>query len=193
MLFFEGSKVGITPEGENLPEVIQLKKREDKDFKDILTYIYFVYSKETIYHNKLPSERRDLVFRDYIGGKSRSKDFEDNRYIRDVIKRYLDLQFTPTELLYNRICKEIEDLLNYISSIPYEKEENIMIDVETEENGEKIIKKKKVRVKTDNSEEKGKALQLAEKLLSYEEKLKSKVMKEISNKKKSSERIFDKY
>jgi len=65
--------VSITKEGMSLPEFKRLYEQdatEDKSlFSRIAEYIYFVYSKDSVYKEVLPEYRKQLVCKDRLKTK----------------------------------------------------------------------------------------------------------------------------
>ena len=178
-------KIDVTKEGMQLLEVQALyktDKREGKSFfKKCITYVFYVYNPDGIYKNMLPRLKRKKVCDTYIGGDD-PKSFEDNKLIQDVIKIYIDTCTTPTERLILGVNADIDELLQRIKDIPYVRKHKIDVDLE---DGKVITK----MVEVDNSEEKGKAIMLALKLVDYQEALKKKLRIEKDDSKKKDEEV----
>lgn len=192
-LYMEDGKVFPTEEGKELPAVKALynaDKTEGKRFyNDALIYIFFVYKKDGVYHDMYETMRKKTVLQRHLP-KREEKHFEENKRVAELIDEYLQRQFTKTERLLYKLEKDIDALLERISSIPYTKTVKAKIPY-TNENGD--ITQVPAEIELDNSEEKDKSMRLAEKLVDYGDKLRTKILKEQIEKRKSSgQRLFDK-
>ena len=116
-------EVCITNEGLTLPEVKALiqndKTQGKKKFQRALIYMYYVYNVNGLFSNKLPEERRKIVCNTYLDAVDASV-YEENPIVKRVIDRYIDLNYTPTEQLYERLKLDIQNMLKKISSIPFD-------------------------------------------------------------------------
>lgn len=190
-LVLNNGKVEFTEEGKTLPAVIELynsDKRVNKKFvDDSATYIFYVYKNGGVYENKLPQARKQMVIEKHLPERS-IKDFENNRIVKSLIALYVELEYTPVEQLYLGLKRDIEDLLKRVGNIEYEKKVLVEWDSETSI-GE--VKHFKEWVLMDNSAEKEKAMNLATKLIDFDEKLKAKIYKEKKDKRKNTNALFD--
>lgn len=190
-LVLNNGKVEFTEEGKTLPAVIELynsDKRVNKKFvDDSATYIFYVYKNDGVYENKLPQARRQMVIEKHLPERT-IKDFENNRIVKSLIALYIELEYTPVEQLYLGLKRDIEDLLKRVGNIEYEKK--ILVEWDSEvEGGE--TRHFKEWVTMDNSAEKEKAMNLATKLIDFDEKLKAKIYKEKKEKRQSGVALFD--
>ena len=196
MLYLENEEVKITDEGMLLPEIKELYSRDKRNeskpfFKKCLVYMYWGYKKEGEWSNHLPKKRLEMAAK---MAEVSVSDMEDHPAIKKAIKAYVDNQTTLTERLYLGVKKDIEDILELIQGIPFEKEIKVelMIDVPEYEGSNKLIKVPiKQMVKMDNSAEKAKALSRVEQLIDLEERLRKKIIKENLEKRGRGERLFD--
>jgi len=190
-LTLNNGKVEFTEEGKTLPAVIELYNRDkhvNKRFvEDTATYIFYTYKREGVYQNKLPQSKKQYVINKHLPDR-KVDDFEKNITVKALIDLYIELEFTPLEQLYEGLKRDIEDLLKRVSNIEYEKK--ILVEWDSEvEGGE--TRHFKQWVLMDNSAEKEKAMNLAIKLVDFDEKLKVKVYKENKEKRKSGSTLFD--
>ena len=190
-LTLNNGKVEFTEEGKTLPAVIELYNRDkhvNKRFvEDTATYIFYTYKREGVYQNKLPQSKKQYVINKHLPDR-KVDDFEKNITVKTLIDLYIELEFTPLEQLYEGLKRDIEDLLKRVSNIEYEKK--ILVEWDSEvEGGE--TRHFKQWVLMDNSAEKEKAMNLAIKLVDFDEKLKVKVYKENKEKRKSGSTLFD--
>jgi hypothetical protein len=191
-LYIEEGIVKTTDEGMALPSVNALyrsdKTEKKKYFNDCLKYIFFVYKKDGVYKDMMHQHRKRIVINRHFE-KRKEHEFEGNLRVVAVIEEYLDRQHTKMERFYYQLEQDIEKLLERIHNIPYVKK--VKAKVPYEKDGEEIFVMAEVEI--ENYDEKSKAMMLADKLVDYEEKLRSKILKEkMENKKKDHTRLFDK-
>jgi hypothetical protein len=192
-------EVKITADGMTLPEVKILYEKDNTPnktkFKNVLIYIYYTYNKTGLFHNKLPEERRRITCNTYLNAVDPAC-FENNALVRSIIDKYIELNYTPTEQLYERLKIDIQDILKKIASIPFEKEivMEISQDVEVEVEVDGVVIKKtipvhkKIKVTVDNSKEKLEVIGRSKDLFTQEEFLKKRLAKEEME---TGRRIFD--
>lgn len=183
--------VDATEEGKELSSVQDLynadKTASKKFYHDALKYIYFVYKADGVYSNMFESSRKNHVILKHFE-KREIKDFEANIRVKAVIKDYLDLQLTKTKRLYYRLEKDMEDLLDRISKIPYTRKVKVKVPVEGNDGKTEVA----TEIEIENYEEKAKAMLMADKLIDYEAKIKAKIFREeVASKKNSTTRLFD--
>jgi len=192
-------EIKVTAEGMELSSVKELYARDRHQgkpwFNACIKYIYYMYKKGGMFSNMLPEQRGTRICSEMLKDRNKMQDFELDIYCKRVITDYLNLQYTPNELLYESIKDDIQGLLNRLKNIPYVKTVmvEVMIDVPDHEG---IMTKMPVKQKVefDNSEEKAKAMKLAETLIDYESKLKAKIMAETKEQRKTAGkvRLFEK-
>jgi hypothetical protein len=197
-LSIDNEQVVVLPEAMLLDSVKRLHCMDHHTgkpwFSACCKYTYFMYKKGGIFQNMLPEQRATRICSEILKGKYEPKEFELNSACKEMIGEYLRLQYTPNELLYEGIKSDIEGLLQRIRQIPFVRKEWHEVNAELPDQ-EGILSKQRVKVlvEMDNSEEKNKAIRLADSLLDYEAKLRSKISQETKEdrKKKSSKRLFE--
>lgn len=191
-LYIEDGIVKVTEEGMDLPVVRDLynadKTKTKKFFMDSLKYTYYVYKKNGVYDGIFEGYRKKMVVERHLPGRE-IQHFEDNKRVRALITEFQNLQLTKIERFYYQLEKDIEQLIERIHSIPYTRKVKARIPVE--QDGETTYVEQMVEM--ENYKEKTEAIMTAEKLIDYEGKLRDKILKDkTSKKKKSSQRLFDK-
>lgn len=192
-LFIENGEVKPTEEGNLIPQVRAVYNADKTDgkqfYKDVLMYVFFVYNKDGVYKDSFDTYRKTMVIERHLP-KRNADDLENNKRVRDLIDEYLDRQMTKNERLLYRLEIDIEKLLERISTIPYSKTVTLKIPY-TNEDGETTYVPTKVEI--DNSEEKAKTIKIAEGMIDYSEKLRQKILKDKTDKKKKGAniRLFD--
>jgi hypothetical protein len=192
-LYLKDGEVHPTEEGLMIPQVKAVyssDKTEGKRFyKDVLMYVFYVYNQSGIYKDMFEDYRRKTVIERHLPKRS-AEELEANSKVANLIKEYLDRQMTKTERLYYQLEKDMESLLKRVSSIPYTRTVKTKVKWVNDDQEEVLLP---VDIEMDNSEEKYKAMKLAETLIDYGEKLKNKISKEkIEIKKNNHGRLFDK-
>lgn len=196
MLYIENGEVKVTDDGMCLPEVQALYKTDNTHsskpfFKKCITYIYWGYKKDGEWANHLPKKRLEMASK---LAEVSLQDIKNNAKVQAVIKVYIENQTTLTERLYLGVKKDIEEILEMINNIPFERDIKVemMIDIPEYEGSDRMIKYPiKQWVRVDNSEEKEKAIRRVEKLIELEEKLRKKIIKEYQENKVFKGRMFD--
>jgi hypothetical protein len=190
MSFIElkNGEIEVTEEGKTLPEIKELYAADRTSshkrwYKDALTFLYYVYKRDGIYANLFPSERKERVIQRYMPGRS-IKDFENNKAFVKVRDLYMDLQFTTVERMILKVDDDMEMLLKKISEVPLTKRVKVKIKIDDDGRTEERF------IDMDNSEEKFKVMQIAEKLIEYQAKLREKIVRD-ERKKKTHKRLFD--
>jgi len=192
-LYLKDGMVYPTEEGQMIPQVKALYNSDKTDgkkfYREVLLYIFYVYNQSGIYKDMFEDYRKKMVIDRYLP----SRDFielEKNPRVADLIREYLDRQMTKTQRLYYQLEKDMESLLKRVSSIPYIREVRTKVKWVNPDHEEVYLP---VEIEIDNSEEKFKAIKLADTLVDYGEKLKNKIIRESTEAKKSNQaRLFDK-
>jgi hypothetical protein len=197
-LVLVGEEVEVTTEGMCLQSVKNVYVRDRHSAKPwfgaFCKYVYFMYKQDGIFKNMLPEQRAERICSEMLKDKYRAKDFEVIIECKTMINQYINLQYSLTEILYEGLKEDIEGLLKHIKNIPYTKKSVYegTIDVPGQDG---ILQKQKVRVPfdIDNSEEKAKAIKLAETMIDYDKKLRTKINDETKEdrKKQSKKRLFE--
>lgn len=121
-MFFEliNSKVVVTPQGmmDN-----QLKSIFDKDKSKLkknwikaITYIFFVYSKDSQYKNITILDRKKIVCSDVLEDPEYYQKIEENKDFKELIDKYNECQFTHNERLLEGAKRKIEEYLEFWNS-----------------------------------------------------------------------------
>ena len=166
-------------------------RREGKPFfKDAITYIYFVYDRDSIYKNLSLDDRKLLVCSNFI--KDKKKDhiyFEKNKKISACIKRYIECLFTATDRLYIKLQDDIDKYITYLSEIPYSITKVIEVNVSLSDG---TIQREKVSVEISNTNEKVTAIKASSNLVEYKKSLEDLIKNEELSDSQDLRRIFDK-
>jgi hypothetical protein len=108
---FHSDIVSVTEQGESLPEIKAIRKKENCN--DILEYVYWNYDRDSIFFPMLIQDRLKVVHSDKFahlsaaGYKALAKDSAA------LVKKLELLQFTPNELLIEGMNKKIGEYLEY--------------------------------------------------------------------------------
>lgn len=189
-------KVELIPPSSSLPIVKKLIE-EYKDDKELLqkiyVYVFNVYSRESLFTEFTPEERRDRVCLDLFDNTIRSEYFEKNKIVKEFIDLFIDMTLSSVERDHERCKRDIEELHNYISEIPFNKKQRIKrtIAFKDDETGKDLIKEVDIVVDIDNSEEKIKAIGVREKLYGLDQKLRKLVEVEKIERELSAKTMFD--
>ena len=151
MLSYDGSNVVYKKE---LLAVEPFRRIYDNDntvdkanFQEIITYIYFDYSKESPWRNKFPTDRKKLICIQKLG---RSEDYYEHLEMvsgyKEAVAFYIEHNFSEEELFFLSWKEDVDDFLSYLKNIKFQREEEQLIDG--------VLKK----VMIDNSDQKVKAV-----------------------------------
>ena len=183
------NSIKCTREGELLPEVINLSKSDrnagKKFVRDALKYVYHVYKREHMFSNNAVIHRKKKVIDMFLPDRKQN-DFEGNKNVQALIKRYIDEEYLPVEWYYEGIKNDLKQLQEDIGNIP--KKHTITVEYRQEEDGP-LLKKK---IEISNWKERWTAMQEAEKLIDMEERIKQKAMAARRKAQKQKEYIYDK-
>jgi hypothetical protein len=104
------------------------------------------------------------------------------------------MTLSSVERDHERCKRDIEELHNYISEIPFNKKQRIKrtIAFKDDETGKDLIKEVDIVVDIDNSEEKIKAIGVREKLYGLDQKLRKLVEVEKIERELSAKTMFEK-
>lgn len=193
-LVITDNKIELVVGAEKLPaieELISRDRSEGKKFiRDAYTYIYYVYSPDSICRNKYPEDRKQFVINNFLPSRKK-EDFEENKYVKAVIEVYNDLNLSLSERFYNDLKSDMEEMLIYLRNIPWTKKLKINQEVEVMVGAELQKIMVNVTIDHDNSQAKLDAIARAEKIIDLEEKLKDKVAKELKEKTVKKRRLFE--
>lgn len=197
-LFLEEEKINVTAEGLLLTSVKDLYDHDKKTGKPFFhaccRYAYFMYKKNGVFASMLPQQRGERVCSEMLKDAYTMEDFELHTACKAMMNQFVNLQYTMNEILYEGIKDDIQGLLQRLKEIPYVKKQYQEVSAEFPDT-DGILTKQRVKayIEIDNSEEKAKAIKLAETLIDYESKLKAKIMAETkeARKKQSKKRLFE--
>lgn len=175
------------------------KTRGKKVFDMWMRFVYFSYSKDSIYRNYLPKEREINVVNALFPDKTVTY-FKKITGMGILIERYIDLNYTFKEKLYRRLLHDIEEMQESTSLVPLtktvrvkEKKEVTFFSIVEEQEVTEIVMFD-IRITIDNSVKKLIAIDTLEKLLIREGILKKKLKEEqieMSTAKQQKRRMFD--
>lgn len=190
-------KVELIPPSTSLPITKKLieEYKNDKDIlQKIYVYVFNVYSRDSLFAEFTPQERKDRVCLDLFENTIKPEYFEQNKIIKEFIDLFIDMSLSAVERDHERCKKDIEELHNYISEIPFNKKQRIKrtIVFKDEETGKDLIKDVDIVIDIDNSEEKIRAIGVREKLYGLDQKLRKLVEVEKIDRELSAKTMFEK-
>ena len=192
-LYIEDGVVKITQEGMVLPQTQEVysadRSTTKRFFNDVIRYVFFVYKKDGVYQDLFLNYRRKLVLERHLHDR-KEEDFEKNIRVINFINEYQQRQLTKAERLLFQLELDMELLLKKITEIPYTKKVKVSVPVMDGDGNETKVS---TVVDMENYEEKAKAIMLADKMIDYQDKLRSKIIKEKSVERGVGQmRLFDK-
>lgn len=192
-LYIEDGVVKITQEGMVLPQTQEVysadRSTTKRFFNDVIRYVFFVYKKDGVYQDLFLNYRRKLVLERHLPDR-KEEDFEKNIRVINFINEYQQRQLTKAERLLFQLELDMELLLKKITEIPYTKKVKVSVPVMDGDGNETKVS---TVVDMENYEEKAKAIMLADKMIDYQDKLRSKIIKEKSVERGVGQmRLFDK-
>lgn len=130
-------------------------------YKSQLKALFYFYSSESIYINHYtPAQRKEMIFKNVITLPEKKIDSEEFRSCERTLSRHI---LSREEAQFQQIQKDWDKFLDYLNSIPWDKEV-----VEITKTGKKeVIKKYTV----SNMEERMKAVKVAKDILSLQKEL----------------------
>lgn len=188
-------EIKIVPEAKDYPEI---KAFHDPEWlKKSIKYIYHTYKYEHPLASYGRADRSLKVCKTYFS-KEAPSDFEKDRKVNALIKRYTEESMSSSQRFYQKLQDDMDKLRDHISNIPWWIKEEVETTVEVEiilPDDKKEIRpiKTKVKVNMDNSKAKIEALQRAESMIKIEQSMRKLIAQETRELKseKSQERIFD--
>jgi len=182
-LYLEGDIVKINDQAMTLPEVkrvYSMDKHKGKPFFNrVITYIYYMYHRDSIYRNLDEPVRRNKIRNVYFPEIRKPYFWEDER-IKAMVDVYNFLAKSRKERIFDTMLKDLEDMMDHLATIKFQKtiDETHTVFVKCPAKGEEIPVDVKVKKVIDNSQEKLKAMKLIEEALEREETLRKKIEKE---------------
>jgi len=193
------NRVCIKPEAVSIPEVQKIYKKDRRNetkpyFNKVITYVYHCYAPDHAFSNSFPEQRRRRVADVYFNGDD-VLSLEDDKDVRALIDAFKHDCMGPSERFYENLKKDMEDLINYIQTIPMfteiKVEKSVPVKyVDNEGQLHETTVDVKVPVSHDNSKIKMDAIKRADELLELEEKMRQRVKSE-KRKKKQTRSLFD--
>lgn len=168
-------------------------------FETWMRFMYYSYSKDSIYRNYLPNEREHKVIEALFPDKSVSY-FKTLPGMKELIDFYIESTYTFKELLYRRLLIDVESMMDRLSKVELTKTVRIKQarDITFFSKTEKKEVTENINIDTritiDNSEEKLKAMDILDKLLKRELILKKALKEEAIEselEKAKAQRMFD--
>jgi len=95
-----------------------------KAWTKAISYLFFVYDKNSHYKNVLLHDRKRMVSEDMINDSEYYKKIEKHKDFELIIKKYNELQFTHNERLLDGLKRKIEEYLNFWNSISVVDKDN---------------------------------------------------------------------
>jgi hypothetical protein len=187
------NEIEFVPPAEELDDVQKLKKKYNRDtLLDIMKYVYNVYSPYSIFSGFTPEERKERVLDDILHNKYVADFFDKDNTIKAFVDKYIDMSLTVVQRDYERTKRDIEDLHEHISNIPFVRKATIRRQIDfKDDDGKTRIKEVDVEIEIDNSEEKIKALSVREKLYKLHDILKKMVDNEEIERETTAKTMFE--
>lgn len=189
----DSGNVVLMDEAKRLPSILALSKKdktkEQNYFKDALTYIYHVYVKKHMYSFLSFKARQTRIIEQYLPNRTSEK-FESDQKVQDVIKEFIEQQYTPNEMFYESIKEDLDSMKEYIRKIPLVKKEKIKRMLSIDDGTIEIDQTDRtiyldVDIEIDNSKEKFDAMKRGKELMELEITIKDLVIQEERNNKNS--------
>lgn len=195
ILRLKDERVELIIEAEGLPQVGEFRKSimsRKKFFDDCMRFIYYMYSRNSVFRDILPKEREEKIM-DTFFPKRTSVDFTRSDGFNKFVEWYLDFTKSYKERMYENHLSDIEEMAINISKISFTKKKKILRTVNVKVGKEYMDVDIDTEIIVDNTEEKLKAMDLMTRLIEKEEFLKKKITEEyIKGTKKGMERrLFD--
>ena len=144
-MFFEliNNKVVVTDQAfmcESLKKLHDADKSKKKTaWSKAITYLFFVYDKNSQYKNVLLNDRKKMVSEDIIQDVDYWEKIESHKEFIPIIDRYQNLQFTYNERLLDGAKKKIEEYLSFWRETSIDKDNHKLLK-ETLEGSESLLK-----------------------------------------------------
>lgn len=185
-------KIDFTDSVKFLPFIQTLKKNSDElYYSNFAIFIHYMFSKGDNVYYSLPEKERAKRIDDEIFKEQLSEIFYTDMNCVTFIGRLKSALMTDAERFYQNTKNDLELLRDNLINIPLQKEGYYEQEVPSQD-GETTVKLK-VKVMVDNSAEKLKSMDMAEKLFMFIDKLEVRIKREEkeNRKKNNDQRIFD--
>lgn len=184
-------KIDFTDSVKFLPFIKEIREHDKKLYENFIVFIHYMFSKtENLYYNLPERERAKKIDEEIFNDKLSETFYADGNCVI-FIGRIKSMLMTDAERFYQNTKNDLELLRENLMNIPLYKKGYYEQEVPSQD-GQATIKMK-VEVMVDNSAEKLKSMEMAEKLFAFIDKLEARIKKEEKeNKKKGGEtRLFD--
>ena len=148
ILNYENGEVKISEQGlRTTPFSSLMKGDRSKDrqrFFDAVTFIFFMYSRNSIYRRRTPMQRKA-----YIAGNVFKKDLdyleklEKMDGFKEAVAFYIEDQYSEEEWAYEQWKQDVEQYIIYLRNIPYvlkvkKNVDGILVDVDIDNSSVKM-------------------------------------------------------
>ena len=183
-LLYYDIKTHTVKAGEALLTVSEFRELNNKDkvtqkkwFNDVITFIFFVYSKskENPYKNLPSKEAAILTLEQKMVVENRKlKDFLEHDKVKACIIAYNKLIKTRTERIRDDLLQEMDETIDRLRKLPQQRRLKVTVEIESEP-GTGMFVPKEVTALFDNWEEKMKSYKMIKEMndlrLQYEKDL----------------------
>lgn len=136
-------EVYLSSQAELAGPFIALRKKLKKDegeFKKIITYLHLVYDRNSVYSDVLPLDRKQMVCVDRLKLKGDEwQVIESAQEVKDCIDFINKVQYSPKERLFYGVDEKVEEYLNFWKDLKV-SEKNHNIVAESVVNAAKLVK-----------------------------------------------------
>lgn len=184
-------QIDFTESVKSLPFIQEIRNKGEKYYSNFAIFIHWMFRKQDNMYYNLPEKERAKKIDEEVFKENLSEEFYHDGNCVIFISRLKTAIMSDAERFYQNTKNDLELLRDKLTSIPLEKEGYYEQEVPNQD-GEATIKVK-VKVMIDNSAEKLKAMDMAEKLFAFIDKLEVRIKKEDRDKKKKNDdiRLFD--
>lgn len=149
VLYYKEGVVKITDQGlRETPFIDMYKSDRTKDkrkFHDAITFLYFMYSRESIFRNRMPYQRKIAILTDRL---QQDADYYDKKLLKtegfkECEEFYKKDQLSESEWAYEMWKEDVEQYITYLRAIPYtiktkQKKDGVLVDVEQDNSSVKM-------------------------------------------------------
>lgn len=148
ILEYKEGKVTITDQAlKNTPFYLLNKgdRSEDKKlFNDAVTFIFFMYSRESIYARRTPYQRESMILANvFHKDESFLKKLERLPGYNEAVEFFKEHQFSEEEWAFEQWKSDVDDYLSYLRKIPYtitvkKNMDGVLVDTEIDNSSVKM-------------------------------------------------------
>jgi len=145
-MFFEliNNKVVATDQAmmdQGLASLFKADKTKSKiAWNKAISYLFFVYDKNSQYKNVILDDRKKMVSEDIVKETDYYKKIETHAEFSLIIKKYNEIQFTHNERLLDGCKKKIEEYLNFWNNLSVVDKDNHKLLNDTLQASEGLLK-----------------------------------------------------